>query len=243
MSLLPVDVLYVHRVTPYNSADCPVFIAGSDSQDYVAKLAMPDNPCQPLAEALAYYLCARIGVAVPATAFLRFPDGRVAFGSRYESGVAQFTQLDPAARIQALNACKSQIAALCLIDAFAANPDRHLDNLLFRISPLDGRWTVLGMDFSRAFWRHGFPATSAHSIFQQGNTAALVNILHAFKAFDASLTASVVASLQTITAPQLSAWIDSLPSGYVCDEALGLAAWWASEARLARMETLLELLP
>lgn len=242
MSLIPIDITHIHPVVPYNSADAPVFVAGSDSQDYVAKLPSADNPYLSAAESLAYYLCGRLGLAVPAWAYLKFPDGRIGFGSRVEPGVSQFTQLAVDERMAVLLACRQQIVAFCLLDAFLSNPDRHLDNMLFRRSPIDGRWTVVCMDFSRALWRGGFPASAARDTFERGKTAATVTLLQQLDPFETKIAVPIVAALQGISPKQIAAHVDDMPPSMACDEARRLPEWWASQARLDRAASLLDLL-
>lgn len=243
MSLIPVGVQYVHPESPFNSADLPAFIAGTDGLDYVAKLSSPENPCLAAAEAVAYWLCGRLGMAVPASAWLEFPDGRVAFGSRWEVGVSQFSRMDADERQQAFIACRAQVARFCLLDAFLANSDRHADNLLFRRSPLDQRWTVISMDFSRALWRGGFPSTPVSATFDRGNTADMAHLVRVLGAFEATMITAIVAGLQAINANSLESLIAEFPPAAQCTELLRLPDWWASSERTDRANALLDLLP
>lgn len=239
MSLIPVGVEFIHATGPYNSADQPLFIAGSDGLDYVAKRPTPNNPCLAATEAIAYALCGWLGVAVPAAAWLEFPDGSAAFGSRWEAGTSQFTQMGIEARQEAIMACREQIARFCLLDAFLANPDRHVDNLLFRRSPLDGRWTVINMDFSRALWRGGFPRTTPVEILRNGHTAATAGLMRALGVFDTTMTGALVAGIQAIAPERIAAAVAEIPAPARRDEALTLPAWWASQARIDRATALL----
>lgn len=242
MSLIPVGVQFVHSITPYNSADAPLFVAGTDGLDYVAKLPSPENPCLAASEAISYYLCQRLGMAVPATAWIEFDDGRWAFGSRWECGTQQFTTLDAESRVNAIISCAGQIMRFCLLDAFLGNPDRHADNLLFRRSPLDGRWTVINMDFSRALWRGGFPECSTSSIFTTGNTSSMVQLVRSFGGFDAKISAVMVAGLQAITPEQMADFVNQIPASALCKQAASFPEWWSSSHRQVRAQTLLELI-
>lgn len=241
MSLIPVGVRFTHTMKPYNSADAPLFVAGDDGQDYVAKRPSPGNPCLAVSEAIAYWLSARLGLAVPSSAWLKFEDGSVAFGSRWEIGVTQFGNMSADQRQQAFTSCREQIARFCLLDAFLANPDRHADNLLFRTSPLDGRWTVISMDFSRALWRGGFPRTTPGDVVRVGNTAGMVTMLKTLGAFNATINGALVAGLQSITAEQIGQLLSDMPPNAICDEARRLPDWWATQTRLDRAAALLVL--
>jgi len=241
MSLIPIEVDYVHAASPYNSKDGAVFVAGKDGMDYVAKLPAPAAPFLPAAECIAYWLSGRLGMAVPASAWLKFEDGRHAFGSRWESGVQQFTRLDAGEREQAFYACRAHIARFCLLDLFLANPDRHADNLLFRKSPLDNRWTVINIDFSRALWGGGFPVNPVATVSKEGNTGATVHLLIALQSFDATMLTSIAAGLISITKDQVSAMIAELPDAAVTDQVRELPAWWGSQARIDRITALTEL--
>ncbi|MDR0378500.1 MAG: HipA domain-containing protein [Candidatus Accumulibacter sp.] len=240
-SLLPVGVVGVHQATPFNSADKAVFVIGSDSQDYVAKLPSPENPALAVAEHLCHFLCARAGIAVPSHVILEFEDGRHAFGSRFEGGVSQFSSMDAPERLKAIQECRNIIFQICVMDAFISNPDRHLDNLLFRTSPFDGRWTVIAMDFSRALWRNSFPETAPSHIFEHGNTATLVRLLGRFGAFDARIPAIVAGVLQAITPERITTCLAELPATLHCNEFSTFTAWWGSDERLRRIDALLEL--
>lgn len=239
--LLPIAVKTIHQTHSHVSADKPLFVVGADGQDYAAKLPLPDNPCLAAAEAVCYLVSAACGIAVPASATLQFDDGRTAFGSRFEGGVSQFSEMPTTERIRALQECAPLIYQMCVVDAFLANPDRHMDNLLFRRSGFDGRWTVLAMDFSRALWRSGFPDVPAQSVFSHGNTATVVGVLRQFNAIDVRINASVAASLQIITAERIADCIAQLPGDLHCQACDELPRWWSSAARLERISSLLEL--
>lgn len=240
--MLPLTVEYTHAIQPYNSSDAPIFVAASDGLDYVAKIPTIENPCVAACEAISYFICDRIGLPVPKSAWLEFPDGRVAFGSRWESGTNQYTKLPIEARDEIFLKCANQIARFCLIDAFLANPDRHADNILFRESQLDGRWTVIGMDFSWALWRSGFPEKSPEQILASGNTAATLKIMKLLVKLDGKISATIVAGLQTINHKQIESLVAEIPDSARCLQASDLPVWWASQDRLDRAKSLLEVL-
>lgn len=241
MSLIPVDVDYIHAASPYNSKDGAVFVAGKDGMDYVAKLPLPHAPHLPAAESIAYWISGRLGIAVPACAWLKFEDGRFAFGSRWESGVQQFTRLDADDRQQAFMNCRSHISRFCLLDVFLSNPDRHADNLLFRRSPLDNRWTVINIDFSRALWAGGFPDKPLAESAKEGNTGATMHLLLALQSFDATMLTSIAAGLISITKDQVANMVAEIPDAARTSEAINLPAWWESQARMDRITELTEL--
>lgn len=242
MSLFTLKVTNIHPHDPFNSADKPLFVTASDGLDYVAKINDGNNPCLAVAESLSYFLCDRIGLPVPSHAWLKFDDGKFAFGSRLECGITQFTNLTIEEKNEALVACSKLIFQFCYLDAFIANNDRHFDNMLFRKSPLDFRWTVINMDFSRALWRGGFPSTAALDVFTSGNTASTVQLLRSLGAFDSTIPVAIVASLDAITAEQISQHLSGAPSEAVCDEAKKLCDWWDTQERRDRASSLMGLI-
>lgn len=232
MSLIPLRVLWKHSASPYNSKDGAEFVAADDGLDYVAK---KNNAGK---EAFCYWLAARLGLAVPASAWLVFDDGRIAFGSRWETGVTQYTLLDVEEREQALFECRTQIARYCLLDAFLANPDRHPDNLLLRRSHFDNRWQVINIDFSRALWDGGFPLKPVREAFVYGNTGAMARLMLALRAFETTMCTSLAAGLLAIDAETVHRVISEMPDAAKTPALAALPEWWGNQARLSRIDEL-----
>lgn len=236
-SLLTVTVADVIN-SPFPSADMKQLAIGDDGHDYALKPPLPHYPEHAAGEALAYHLAQSCGVAVPVPVVLDLRDGTKAFGCRFEGGVTQYTQMDPAERLDALVSCAPWLSALCALDLFLGNDDRHADNGLYRRSIVDGRWTFLAMDFSRAWWHGNFPAAPISHIASTGNTATFVRLLRAYNAWDRGRAGTVAASLLSITTATLTGWIDDLPQAWRTERVEALPNWWASDDRAARITEL-----
>lgn len=240
-TLLPVRVATIVP-SPFVSADMKSLAIGEDSQDYGLKAPLPHHPEHPMTEALCYHLAAACGLAVPVPVRLVLKDGSEAFGSRFEGGVTQFSKLTVAERIDVTIDCGPWISVLCALDLFLGNNDRHMDNGLFRRSPIDNRWTFIAMDFSRALWAGNFPHTPCATIAGAGNTAATIAQLRFYKAWDAKRAGTVAASLLSISSATVQSWIDGLPHAWHTARTGTLVPWWASDQRSSRTNELLSLL-
>lgn len=196
----------------------------------------------PAAEALGYHLAGACGLAVPVGAILKRGGAPWGFGSRLEGGVTQYTRMSAQDREDAMRQCAPWLSALCALDVFLANDDRHADNALYRKSPLDGRWTFLAMDFSRALWRGGFPARACSDLIASGHTATLIAFLRFYNLWDARRAGTVAMSLLSIQPERIRAWIDAIPPEWRTHNTDALPAWWGSEARTARINELTGLL-
>lgn len=234
----------INTLVPANlgTADLTHIGVGDDSQDYAVKAVSAAYPELPAAEAICYQLALRAGIAVPSCALLTLPDGSHAFGSRFEGGVSQLSQLTINERLEVMQQCAPWISALCALDLFLANSDRHFDNALFRRSRLDNRWTLIAMDFSRALWLSGFPTTTCATIAHSGNTALTVFTLRSAGCWDKARAQTVAVALGTVDDATIAAWITELPSTWISPRVEQLTTWWASPSRTARVAELLSCL-
>lgn len=240
-SLLPVKVRTLVP-SPFVSADMKELAIGDDSQDYGMKRPLAHYPEHAATEALCYRLAGACGLALPVAAKLVLKDGTEAFGSRFEGGVTQYSKLTLQERTDVITACGPWLSALCALDIFLANDDRHFDNGLFRKSAIDNRWTFIAMDFSRALWFGNFPARPCGDILAAGNTCGTIAILKLYNAWDVRKAGTAVASLLSIQDATVLSWINELPAAWRTPRVDELAAWWASPARPDRVNALLRLL-
>lgn len=239
--LFPVNVDDVVP-SPFTSADAADLAIGEDSQDYLAKYPTPAHPEHAAVEALGYRLSAACGLAVPVGVILNRAGAPWAFGSRIEGGVTQYTRMSAQDREDALKQCAPWLSALCALDLFLSNPDRHADNALYRRSPIDNRWTFLAMDFSRAFWHGGFPTRSCAELMAVGNTATTIAWLKFYNLWDTRRAGTVPLSLLSITPDSIAARVNELPAAWRNPNVDALASWWASAARTDRINELTGLL-
>ncbi|MCI1193521.1 phosphatidylinositol 4-kinase [Calidifontimicrobium sp. SYSU G02091] len=142
----------------------------------------------------------------------------------------------------ALAAAMPGLWRLCVLDVFVGNPDRHIDNLLFRPSELDGRWTFIAIDWGKALWNSGFPSAPVEHVARSGNTAATIAFLRSAGQADPKMTLDVVARLQALRVESLRAHLDQLPAGARCPQTDALVDWWSAQDRLERLQRTLEVL-
>lgn len=240
--LIPVKVTTVVP-SPFLSADLKEIAIGDDSHDYAIKPPLPHYPEHAATEALCYKLATACGLALPQPARLIMSNGDEAFGSRFEGGVSDYNAIAIQDRIAVLVECGPWLSALCALDVFLANPDRHPGNGLFRKSTVTNRWTFIAMDFSRALWFGGFPNTTCANLMLSGNnTAAMINALKQINAWDSSRAKSVATSLLSVDYGDIVSWVNGMPAKWVTPNVAALPNWWQSNARNDRINELLTLL-
>lgn len=237
------EIVATHPVAPHNSRNGAAFVIASDGLDYVAKPPTAAAPQAPLAEFVSHWIAQRCAIPTPLAAWLRPKGGGPAlFGSRFEVGVEQYTTLNANERVEAALSCLPTVWRVCVLDVFLGNPDRHWDNLLLRRSVLDQRWTVLAMDWGNGLWSNGFPQAPVELTARAGNTAATISLLRTLGVADRTIAASVAASLAAIRAEHLASQLQQIPASARCVQADELPEWWASQARLDRVQRTLEVL-
>jgi hypothetical protein len=114
------------------------------------------HPFTPHDEWFCTNLADRIGIACPPAAIIEDGVGGYMFGSRVEGGVTKDLWWEMVARGDIeLSVVAPVLSRVFAFDCFVHNDDRHLNNYLVRES--GNAWTMLAMDFSRAWTYHGFP--------------------------------------------------------------------------------------
>jgi hypothetical protein len=90
-------------------------------------------------------------IATPGIVVMEFHDTKeLAFGSRWEGSLIDAALLNDKDLARVFVEAK-RINAILALDRFICNPDRHLENFLYRQMP-DGNTLALAFDYSRA-WR------------------------------------------------------------------------------------------
>lgn len=218
------------------SVDLRYFAVGDDGHEYAVKEALPGNLELPAAEYLGYCFSANCQVAVPATALLEMPDGSFALGSRFEGGVNPLHVLAPVERMIALQQCAPMLSALLTLDAFLANDDRHLGNFLLRKGALQGNYSMVAIDFSRALWISGFPTTAPAVTVAAGNTADTIRFIKQLNLWDNARSASAAASIDAVQAAAFKSWVSGMPGGWVTPSVNASVTWWSTPDKGQRVQ-------
>ncbi len=189
-------------------------------------------------EAICGFLAEEVGITVPTSKVIEMIDGRLVFGSRRVSGVADevatrlfletASQPDTNPEMVSLRKILSEIYAF---DLAMNNVDRHLGNYV-SVEDQAGR-RLLAIDHSRAlFFRwpfNGFPSSLENTIV----TGRALRQLHDF---DLAAALSVADKLGRLAPAVIEGFISRLPPSWLPPE-LGrqLMAWWSNGGRVKRL--------
>lgn len=218
------------------SADLRFFAIGEDGHEYAVKEVLPGNLELPAAEYLGYCLSASCQVAVPTTVRLEMPDGSMALGSRFEGGVSTYNILAPGDKLTALTQCAPTLSALLTLDAFLANDDRHVGNFLLRKGALQGSYSLIAIDFSRALWKSGFPATTPSATVASGNTATTILFLKTLNLWDNAGATRAATAITAVPSTMYDAWVNGMPTGWVTPSVTASVTWWATTDKEQRVQ-------
>lgn len=205
--------------------------------------------CDPVDRAVcaSEWLCTKIaeevGIAGPTPALIQMMDGRLAFGSRRISGVADKAVtttflLTPSrsnheAPVAGLSRLLSNIYAF---DMFVHNVDRHFGNY---ISTEDsGARRLYAMDYSQAlFWAwpfNGFPAPHE-------NTRQCGVILRQRHGFDTTAAVGVLDQLKVLAPAVIEGFINRMPPAWMGVKLRSeFMSWWSNGGRSSRIDELRE---
>lgn len=228
MSQQPLFSVEVARfiANPFPTADLKVVAVGRDNLEYACKRQV-DAPDLPASEWLCYHLGYATQIALPGHAVLVEPDGTQHFGSRWEGGVKQWSNIPVADQIPTLIACASDISRILALDLFIANPDRHLNNFFFRSQAVAGGLTVMAFDFSRALLLNGWPS-SVVPMPPSENTMGIIGFLKSQGMWDATAAGTMLASIQSVTVANLGHWLNTMPAAWLAPAAqTALTSWWS----------------
>lgn len=234
--LFPYLPITARRCDPMNeSADCKQVCRCDDNSDYAIKEAaviatMPHNEwlCSKLAE--------RVRIAAPT---FRIVDvlGIECFGSRWQAGQERnWWNRAFAGQIDFADIAPG-ISRIIALDLFVHNHDRHLDNY-FVLEQRVG-FSVLAMDFGRAWMFHGFPLPSlpmppdANTV---GDFRKLVKLFGHF-VVDAEVD-DVCDRLTKVDHEEIDGFIGSHPPSWLPEsDKIAILDWWQSSDRTDRIES------
>jgi hypothetical protein len=224
--LFPVDVAREITSGLPNSADLKVVSVGRDGLEYATK-RQADGVDLPASEWFCYHLGYRLQIALPQCAVLR-SSADEHFGSRFEGGIIQWSNIPPTEQYALLLSCAADISRIYALDLFVANDDRHLNNFLFRNQTLAGQRTVIAMDFSRGLLIRGWPhdpvpmPASTNTMMQIG----MLKTLGVWSSSDATLTLS---SIATVTSSEVKQWLKAMPDAWLSAARIDeIVKWWES---------------
>lgn len=199
---------------------------GRDGLEYAVKRQI-DDAHLPASEWFCYHLGYRIQIALPSFAILQEGSDEH-FGSRFEGGIKQFSDIPPPDQTRLLVDCAPDISRIIAMDLFVGNEDRHLNNFLFREQRLGGKISVVAMDFSRSLFVRGWPA----DLFPMPTTTKTMMVLAILKnmgIWDSAVANLVLASIQSVSPVEVERWLTEMPSRWLEPHRIAdVKAWWAS---------------
>lgn len=226
MSLpFPVEVAYTIP-NPYQSADLREVAIGTDGCEYALK-DQADHYALPATEWFCYHLASKIQLAVPP--FVVLQQGTLeSFGSRFEGGVKQWSQIPPTEQNPLLSKAGRDISRIIAMDLFVGNDDRHLNNFLFRNRQVDGGLVVFTMDYSRSLFIRDWPK-DIFPLPLGTKTMMVMSLLKQFNVWDGASAALALATIQSISSVEAVSWLNAMPSSWLSGINLPeIGAWWGS---------------
>lgn len=224
--LFPVDVAREITDGLPNSADLKVVSVGRDGLEYATK-RQADGADLPASEWFCYHLGYRLQIALPKCTVLKNGSDEH-FGSRFEGGIVQWSDIPPTEQQALLQNCAADISRIYALDLFVANDDRHLNNFLFRDQTLGGKRSVIALDFSRSLLMRGWPSDPV-PMPANTKTMLLIELLKTLGLWstpDASLTLS---SIATITSSEVKQWLTAMPAAWLAPARIDeIVKWWNS---------------
>ena len=208
------------------TADLAVIAVGRDGFEYAAK-RQSEHALLPASEWFCYHLGYKLQLALPPFAVLT--DGaQQHFGSRFEGGVQQWSDVSPLEQLALLQACASEMSRILALDLLVGNADRHLNNFLFREQRVGGARTVIAMDFSRGAMVRGWPLDPVPMDPGEA-TMRTIALLRGLSMWDATSAQLVLASAQAVPASDVRHWLASMPPAWLDASAIDtIFRWWSS---------------
>ena len=224
--LFPVDVAREITNGLPNSADLKVVSVGRDGLEYATK-RQADGADLPASEWFCYHLGYRLQIALPQCTVLRNA-GDEHFGSRFEGGIVQWSDVPPTEQHALLHSCAADISRIYALDLFVANDDRHLNNFLFRNQTLAGQRTVIAMDFSRGLLIRGWPHDPV-PMPASTNTMRLIGSLKTLGVWSTSDATLTLSSIATVTSSEVKQWLTAMPAAWLSTARIDeIVKWWES---------------
>lgn len=224
--LFPVDVAREITTGLPSSADLKVVSVGRDGFEYATK-RQADGADLPASEWFCYHLGYRLQIALPPCTVLRDGNGEH-FGSRFEGGVIQWSDIPPPEQTMLLQSCAADISRIYALDLFIANDDRHLNNFLFRGQKLAGQRTVIAMDFSRGLLMRGWPWDPV-PMPGSTKTMMLIDLLKKLGLWSTPDAALTLGSIATVTSSEVKQWLTAMPTAWLSAARIDeIVKWWDS---------------
>jgi len=237
-SLFPLNVVQLDPPT-LTTADCDHYGKADDGMDYAIKTANGKNPKAPAAEWCCHELATACGIAVPTFAILQMPDKTEAFGSRWEGGVTQDTQIITQILTGGLpsNSLAARLSAIFAFDLFVFNDDRHTNNYLFRTG-WGSDYSVLAYDFSRAWTYHSWPLPKG-ALPTGCQTMKYYRAIQKHQPFDSKAAHAVLKTLRELPVRVIQDSVNKMPSSWLDKKVKNaIVKWWGSKDRAERIDFL-----
>lgn len=234
LALFPVVVKSI-RPAPKPTAHLRWIAQGRDGMAYAMK-RMADHHDLPATEWICHHIAQATQLATPGFVQLQVGD-ELAFGSRWEGDLVDASQLNNFDLINLFHSAQRTSAILGL-DAFLCNPDRHLENFLYRRMP-DGGLLALAFDYSMA-WRMvcrpcGLSVLPTRPDGKESATTWARNESRRNGSFDIGAALETVDAANDISASNFSTIVASIPSPWLESSARDtMVQWWAGPARTER---------
>jgi hypothetical protein len=211
-----------------NSADAELIVTAEDGLDYVVKTTSR-SPSIPAAEWIGQSLADACGIGTPQFAQIQLMDGRIGFGSQWDSSVIA----DQSLRHQIASAIPGEkqlaeiFSAIYAIDLLTYNTDRHFGNYFFvRTAKGIG---VKAYDFSRALHYNGWPLP-ALPMQTNTNTVDCYRSLRVGYPFELLALQRSFAKLGAVKLATFQSWLDQMPEAWMDQSKRSdFVTWWTQE--------------
>ncbi|HCW94820.1 MAG TPA: hypothetical protein DHU88_03305 [Pseudomonas sp.] len=233
---LNVENVYPQKAGTFHAGG---FCKCDDGLDYAFKQVAPGAEFVPATEWLCGHLSNTCRIHTPPMEILHGLDGRMWFGSRIEGGTLDADQcvmeLASGEMDKRILNLRERLSAIYAFDMFVNNSDRHLKNLLFRTS-LEGV-VMLAFDYSLAWLAHG--AALDLYLTPESKTRQVRSFLDTLYGFDLASAEKVLNAIQGLPADWIDGPVGAMPGEWQHGVDVATAvAWWKSDARAIRCETI-----
>jgi hypothetical protein len=206
-----------------------------DGCDYVVKDGSK-SAFTPHDEWFCTHLASAIGIPSPPCTVVEYPDGSLAFGSRWEGGVAKEPWWEMVRRGAIVMAdIAPALSRIYAFDHFVHNEDRHLRNFLFRDQHQG--WAVLAFDYSRAWLYNGMPLPALPFQPDKKTIMARRFLLSEFGEYiDKAEADGALQKIADVKETQILQSINSHPKTWLPDDEKDkIVNWWQSQQRTDRI--------
>lgn len=246
-TLIPVDAITTFNST-LGTADLKTIVEGRDGKHYAVKTVSDGAGKVPASELFCYELAYRVVIPTPSYSLINMPTGELAFGSAWEGGVVNGdAKIDYPSFIndvlkgnKKVTNLKVFFSRLYAFDLFVNNVDRHWNNYLWRTSFGDSL-IALAFDFSRACFEighSGFEATHPST-----KTQLIFSMLNVSQNYIRAEAVACLEEIRNISSDDITIILENFPSTWMSkSDRIAYIAWWSSQARHDRIDSLMKLL-